>query len=195
MPADRSAWACWNCLTLSDPDPENMRVNKSRVSLTCMFSYFNTASVQHKLILLRSDWMNAIQGIDEEKHGLVFVTSNPPVAPDPSKLIGVYAFDHPQLDGNVRSALSILPSFRYRLLIHFTGYPRPVSPSDDPEHARNNLRWSMGTLRLPRGRLHRRPACCHQVCEPPGGVPTVRNCRSPSGADGCPSRSPSFRTI
>lgn len=101
MPSNRADWACWNCLTLSDPDPNNERLNKSRVSLTY--------------------WMNAIQGINEEKHGLVFVTSNPPVAPDPSKTIGVYAFDHPQLDANAIRAQEKLPEIQNTRGLSYAG--------------------------------------------------------------------------
>lgn len=41
-------------------------------------------------------WMNPLQGLPDDKP--VFVTLNPPVAPDPSKTFGRFNYDHPLFD-------------------------------------------------------------------------------------------------
>ena len=71
MPRRRSAWAAWNYLGSSEAD-----ASERDVCLTY--------------------WMNALQGIDEA-HPL-FVTLNPPEAPDPALTYARLEASHPQYD-------------------------------------------------------------------------------------------------
>lgn len=54
--------------------------------------------------------MNLLQSIDEERYGPVLVTLNPPRAPDASKTIGTWAYDHPLFTAEAVAAQDELPS-------------------------------------------------------------------------------------
>jgi predicted NAD/FAD-binding protein len=69
MPKRRRAWASWNFL----------RWRREGAAL-------NDVAVTY--------WMNVLQGIDERKP--LFVSLNPPFAPDPELTFGRYTCDHPQ---------------------------------------------------------------------------------------------------
>jgi predicted NAD/FAD-binding protein len=69
MPKRRRAWASWNFL----------RWKREGAAL-------NDVAVTY--------WMNPLQGIDENKP--LFVSLNPPFAPDPARTFGRYICDHPQ---------------------------------------------------------------------------------------------------
>lgn len=56
----------------------------------------------------RTYYMNTLQSIDEETHGPVLVTLNPPYEPDPSLVAGEWAYDHPLYTEKVRLPLFIL---------------------------------------------------------------------------------------
>ena len=70
MPKRRRAWASWNFLRWQrEADGHDVAVTY---------------------------WMNRLQGISDDKP--LFVSLNPPFAPDPALTFGKYAFDHPQFD-------------------------------------------------------------------------------------------------
>jgi uncharacterized protein len=69
MPRRRHAWASWNFLRWRRQD----------------------ASVNNVAVTY---WMNALQGIDDDKP--VFVSLNPPFEPDPALTFGRYMCDHPR---------------------------------------------------------------------------------------------------
>jgi predicted NAD/FAD-binding protein len=69
MPKRRRAWASWNFLRWQR---EGTAVNDVAVTY----------------------WMNELQGIDDDKP--LFVSLNPPFAPDPALTFGKYMCDHPQ---------------------------------------------------------------------------------------------------
>ena len=69
MPRRRNAWASWNFLRWQRQD-----------------STLNDVAVTY--------WMNALQGIDDDKP--LFVSLNPPFEPDPALTFGRYLCDHPQ---------------------------------------------------------------------------------------------------
>jgi predicted NAD/FAD-binding protein len=69
MPKRRRAWASWNFLRWRR---EGSTVNDVAVTY----------------------WMNRLQGIDDDKP--LFVSLNPPFAPDPALTFGKYICDHPQ---------------------------------------------------------------------------------------------------
>jgi predicted NAD/FAD-binding protein len=69
MPKRRRAWASWNFLRWQR---EGSTVNDVAVTY----------------------WMNRLQGIDDDKP--LFVSLNPPFAPDPALTFGKYMCDHPQ---------------------------------------------------------------------------------------------------
>jgi predicted NAD/FAD-binding protein len=71
MPKRQTAWASWNFL----------RWPRQGDAL-------NDVAVTY--------WMNRLQGIDESKP--LFLSLNPPFAPDPQKTFGRYIYDHPQYD-------------------------------------------------------------------------------------------------
>lgn len=68
MPRRKAAWGSWNVLH----DGEN----------------------PHQGVV--TYWMNRLQGLDPKRP--LFVTLNPPVAPDPALTFGVYDYAHPQFD-------------------------------------------------------------------------------------------------
>ena len=71
MPKRKRAWASWNFLRWKR---EGAPVNDVAVTY----------------------WMNPLQGLDESKP--LFVSLNPPFAPDPALTFGRYLCDHPQYD-------------------------------------------------------------------------------------------------
>jgi predicted NAD/FAD-binding protein len=68
MPRRRSAWASWNYM--AEPGGEG------------------PGAVSY--------WMNSLQAIDPDRP--LFVSLNPPRAPDPALTFGAYDYDHPQFD-------------------------------------------------------------------------------------------------
>lgn len=81
MPRRRGAWASWNFL----------RWPREGAPL-------NDVAVTY--------WMNRLQGIDVDKP--LFVSLNPPFAPDPALTFGRYLCDHPQFDAQAFAAQSRL---------------------------------------------------------------------------------------
>jgi predicted NAD/FAD-binding protein len=71
MPKRRTAWASWNFLRWPRQD-----------------AALNDVAVTY--------WMNRLQGIDESRP--LFLSLNPPFAPDPELTFGRYIYDHPQYD-------------------------------------------------------------------------------------------------
>jgi hypothetical protein len=71
MPKRRRAWASWNFLRWQrgEKPPNDVAVTY---------------------------WMNRLQGIDDDKP--LFVSLNPPFAPEPAMTFGRYTMDHPQFD-------------------------------------------------------------------------------------------------
>jgi predicted NAD/FAD-binding protein len=81
MPKRRRAWASWNFLRWQR---EGSTVNDVAVTY----------------------WMNRLQGIDDDKP--LFVSLNPPFAPDPALTFGKYICDHPQYNATAFAAQSRL---------------------------------------------------------------------------------------
>ncbi|KZW00950.1 FAD/NAD(P)-binding domain-containing protein [Exidia glandulosa HHB12029] len=102
MPKSRMAWACWNYLTSSSKAPDgSLKANVDQVALTY--------------------GMNDLQHIDEDKHGPVLVTLNPPFEPDPAKVVGRWSYDHPVLDAGATRAQALLPSIQNTRGISYVG--------------------------------------------------------------------------
>lgn len=76
MPKRKRVWSSWNYMACSEQD----------AARDVTVSY----------------WMNRLQGIDDDKQ--VFVTLNPPVAPDENKTFANFTYDHPQFDAAALSA-------------------------------------------------------------------------------------------
>jgi predicted NAD/FAD-binding protein len=72
MPTRKAAWGAWNVL--------NDLKTKDGAPAEGVVSY----------------WMNRLQHLDPKRP--LFVTLNPPIAPDPSLTFGVYDYAHPQFD-------------------------------------------------------------------------------------------------
>ncbi|WP_018698285.1 NAD(P)/FAD-dependent oxidoreductase [Amorphus coralli] len=84
MPRRRQVWSSWNYL--SGPDDGTER--------GVAVSY----------------WMNRLQNLDESRP--VFVTLNPPSAPDPDLTFGTYTYSHPQFDRAALAAQSDLETIQ-----------------------------------------------------------------------------------
>jgi predicted NAD/FAD-binding protein len=74
MPRRRRAWASWNFLRWQRQDTTVNGTTENDVAVTY--------------------WMNRLQGIDDSKP--LFVSLNPPFAPDPALTFGKYVCEHPQ---------------------------------------------------------------------------------------------------
>jgi predicted NAD/FAD-binding protein len=94
MPKRRRAWAAWNFLRW----PRQERVD-------------NDVSVTY--------WMNELQGIDRDKP--LFVSLNPPAAPDPALTFGKYMFEHPQYNAAAFAAQKRLPEIQGKRHTWFCG--------------------------------------------------------------------------
>lgn len=92
MPRRKAAWAAWNFLQEDDDGTKDVAVTY---------------------------WMNKLQGIDADKP--LFVSLNPPFAPDPAKVFGRYAYDHPQYDRAALAAQQSLETIQGRDRIWFCG--------------------------------------------------------------------------
>lgn len=84
MPKRRRAWAAWNVMQGDDPSAD----------------------------LCVTYWMNALQGIDADRP--LFVTLNPPTAPDPALTFGRFTYAHPQYDAPAIAAQKRLPEIQGR---------------------------------------------------------------------------------
>ena len=84
MPKRRQVWSSWNYLSWPS-DHENEGV---------ALSY----------------WMNRLQNIDAARP--VFVTLNPPFAPEPELTFGTYTYSHPQFDRLALHAQTALPAIQ-----------------------------------------------------------------------------------
>jgi predicted NAD/FAD-binding protein len=94
MPKRRRAWASWNFLRW----PRQGSVD-------------NDVSVTY--------WMNELQGIDHDKP--LFVSLNPPVAPDPALTFGKYLCEHPQYNATAFAAQKRLPEIQGQRHTWFCG--------------------------------------------------------------------------
>jgi len=94
MPKRRHAWASWNFLRW----PRQAGVD-------------NDVSVTY--------WMNELQGIDHDKP--LFVSLNPPVAPDLALTFGKYRCEHPQYNAAAFAAQKRLPEIQGRRHTWFCG--------------------------------------------------------------------------
>ena len=94
MPKRRRAWAAWNFLRW--PRQEQ---------------FDNDVSVTY--------WMNELQGIDRGKP--LFVSLNPPVAPDPRLTFGKYFCEHPQYNAQAFAAQKRLPEIQGKRHTWFCG--------------------------------------------------------------------------
>ena len=100
MPKRKHAWASWNFLRWTrgnEPDSENPCVNDVAVTY----------------------WMNRLQGISDDKP--LFVSLNPPVAPDPALTFGRYAFEHPMYDAKAFAAQKRLDTIQGQRHTWFAG--------------------------------------------------------------------------
>lgn len=86
MPRRKAVWSAWNYLG-SRRDPEAAGRD---VAVTY--------------------WMNALQGIDPARP--LFITLNPPVAPEPAKVFRRFSYSHPQFDGRALAAQRSLPALQ-----------------------------------------------------------------------------------
>ena len=94
MPKRRSAWASWNFLRWKrDGAPVN--------DVTVTY------------------WMNPLQGLDDALP--LFVSLNPPFAPDPDLTFGRYLCDHPQYDTAAFAAQKRLPDIQGKRHTWFCG--------------------------------------------------------------------------
>jgi predicted NAD/FAD-binding protein len=94
MPKRRRAWACWNFLRWQ-------REGTAR----------NDVSVTY--------WMNRLQGIDNDKP--LFVSLNPPFAPDPALTFGKYTCEHQQYNAAAFAAQKRLSEIQGRRHTWFCG--------------------------------------------------------------------------
>jgi len=94
MPKRRNAWASWNFLRWKR---EGTPVNDVAVTY----------------------WMNPLQGLDNARP--LFVSLNPPVAPDPALTFGRYLCDHPQYDAAAFAAQKRLPEIQGKRHTWFCG--------------------------------------------------------------------------
>jgi uncharacterized protein len=94
MPRRRHAWASWNFLRWQR---EGTPVNDVAVTY----------------------WMNRLQGIDEDKP--LFVSLNPPFAPDPDLTFGKYVCEHPQYNAAAFAAQKRLGEIQGRRHTWFCG--------------------------------------------------------------------------
>ena len=84
MPKRKSVWASWNYMA--------SRTESQREQVTVSY------------------WMNRLQNIDHSKP--LFVTLNPPQAPDADKIFGHFVYDHPQFDAAAIQAQSNLETIQ-----------------------------------------------------------------------------------
>ncbi|KAL6303896.1 FAD/NAD(P)-binding domain-containing protein [Sparassis latifolia] len=102
MPPRRDLWSCWNYLTKPGADSSGQgKPNATNVSITF--------------------WMNVLQRLPMERHGLVLVTVNPPFEPDPAKVVGQFSFDHPVLSTKTVRAQQELPAIQRTRGISYAG--------------------------------------------------------------------------
>ena len=94
MPKRRRAWASWNFLRWQR---EGAPINDVAVTY----------------------WMNRLQGIDEDKP--LFVSLNPPFAPDPDLTFGKYMCEHPQYNAAAFAAQKRLGEIQGRRHTWFCG--------------------------------------------------------------------------
>lgn len=98
MPRRRAAWTAWNYLTTSSPSKLS---HPAEVSLTY--------------------WMNLLQHVDEDTHGPVLVTMNPPHPPEPAKTQGKFDYQHPLYTIDSVTAQSRLDSIQNTSGISYAG--------------------------------------------------------------------------
>ena len=65
--------------------------------------------------------MNILQHLPENKHGLVLVTLNPPFAPDPSKVVATFEYEHPMMTNQSVSTQSLLPGIQNTRGVSYVG--------------------------------------------------------------------------
>jgi uncharacterized protein len=94
MPRRKRAWASWNFLRWPRTG-----------------SHVNDVAVTY--------WMNNLQNIDPSRP--LFVSLNPPFAPDPKLTFGRYAYDHPQYDAAAFAAQKRLDEIQGRRHTWFCG--------------------------------------------------------------------------
>jgi uncharacterized protein len=99
MPRRRRAWASWNFLRWQRQDSAEDGAAKNDVAMTY--------------------WMNQLQGIDRGKP--LFVSLNPPFAPDPALTFGKYMCEHPQYNAAAFAAQKRLGELQGRRHTWFCG--------------------------------------------------------------------------
>ncbi len=100
MPKRRRAWASWNFLCWQR---EGQEQQAGQVANDVAVTY----------------WMNRLQGIDENKP--LFVSLNPPFAPDPALSFGKHICDHPQYNAAAFAAQQRLGDIQGRRHTWFCG--------------------------------------------------------------------------
>lgn len=102
MPKRRAAWSCWNYLTSSEINIRGeKRANANEVALTYC--------------------MNHLQHIDEQTHGPVLVTLNPPFEPRPELVVGQSSYEHPIMSAKSIAAQAELPTIQNIRGISYAG--------------------------------------------------------------------------
>jgi predicted NAD/FAD-binding protein len=99
MPKRRSAWASWNFLRWQRQSVAENDAAENDVAVTY--------------------WMNQLQGIERSKP--LFVSLNPPFAPDPALTFGKYGCDHPQYSAAAFAAQKRLGEIQGRRHTWFCG--------------------------------------------------------------------------
>ena len=99
MPRRRRAWASWNFLRWQRQDSADDGAAQNDVAMTY--------------------WMNQLQGIDRGKP--LFVSLNPPFAPDPALTFGKYMCEHPQYNAAAFAAQKRLGEIQGRRHTWFCG--------------------------------------------------------------------------
>jgi predicted NAD/FAD-binding protein len=97
MPMRKNAWASWNFLRWKQ---DGAAVNDVAVTY----------------------WMNPLQGLDSSRP--LFVSLNPPFAPDPDLTFGRYLCDHPQYDTAAFAAQKRLGEIQGKRRTWFAGVDR-----------------------------------------------------------------------
>ncbi|KAF8683409.1 Flavin containing amine oxidoreductase [Rhizoctonia solani] len=134
MPKRRAAWSCWNYLTFSEINAQGEKranVNEalsepvrmpSIMISTDLVPAFLTPALGSNVSLVSIDCMNHLQHIDENYHGPVLVTLNPPFEPRPELVIDQSLYEHPVMSAQSIAAQAQLPKIQNIRGISYAGF-------------------------------------------------------------------------
>ncbi|WVQ85126.1 hypothetical protein IAT38_007291 [Cryptococcus sp. DSM 104549] len=106
MPVRKRAWTAWNYLTSTRPIPQSLESKTTASDVSTISITFN---------------LNILQGLPVAKHGLIFVTLNPPTQPDPAKTLSRWVYHHPTLTNALLRAQKELPTIQGKRGLYFVG--------------------------------------------------------------------------